>query len=70
MPMHAYDFDSVQTEGQAELTIKYANSQDHTQIETLDGKKIDLQDNDLVICKQNTPLCLPGIMGMQKFCSS
>ena len=63
--MHAYDFDSVQTEGQAELTIKYANSQDHKQIETLDGKKIDLQDNDLVICKQNTPLCLLGIMGMQ-----
>ena len=65
MPMHAYDFDSIQTEGQAELTIKYANSQDHKQIETLDGKKIDLQDNDLIICKQNTPLCLLGIMGMQ-----
>jgi len=63
MPMHAYDFDYLQSQGQADLTIKYADA--GTQAETLDGKKVELQSNDLVICKKDTPLCLLGIMGMQ-----
>ncbi len=64
MPMHAYDFEDISENGLAELTIKYANPENDKQVELLDGKKIDLQANDPVICKKDTPLCLLGTMGM------
>ena len=64
IPMHAYDFEDISEKGLAELSIKYANPETNKQIELLDGKKIDLQANDPIICKNDTPLCLLGTMGM------
>jgi phenylalanyl-tRNA synthetase beta chain len=62
MPMHAYDFDSISKDKQADLTIQFADPKS-APVTTLENKTIQLKANDPVICADKTPLLLLGTMG-------
>ena len=57
-PLHAFDYEKVE---RGEINIRLAKEGER--IKTLDQKKLDLQNNDLVIADAKKPLCLAGIMG-------
>ena len=60
-PLHAYDLDKISTKSIHVKTLK--NNSNFT---TLDGKSRQLQDSDLMICDNDTPMCLAGIFGGSK----
>ena len=55
-PLHAFDFDKLKN-----INIKSLKS--GTMFKTLDNQIIELSSDDLVICSENTPLCIAGIYG-------
>ena len=57
-PMHAFDLDMV--DGQ-HIIVRRAVEGEH--ITTLDGKEHPLTAGQLVICDENKPACVAGIMG-------
>ena len=57
-PMHAFDLNDL---GDKTLIIRRAN--DDEKIITLDEKEFILNSNNLVICDNEKPVCLAGIMG-------
>mgnify|MGYP002585010082 FL=1 len=57
-PMHA--FDSSYIEGNV---IHVRRAHDKEKIVTLDEKEFELNENNLVICDAEKPVCLAGIMG-------
>ncbi len=56
-PMHAFDLDQLQ----GDIQVRFANNGE--KLTLLDGQKISLKDNSLVICDQEHPIALAGIMG-------
>ncbi|MDA9593530.1 phenylalanine--tRNA ligase subunit beta [Flavobacteriaceae bacterium] len=60
-PLHAYDLDKISTKSIHVKTLK--NNSNFT---TLDGKSRKLKDSDLMICDNDTPMCLAGIFGGSK----
>lgn len=56
-PMHAFDLDTIQ----GQISVRRAKSGE--KIVTLDGKEFQLDSNNLVICDDNGPIALAGIMG-------
>ena len=60
-PLHAYDLDKISTKSIHVKTLK--NNSNFT---TLDGKSRQLKDSDLMICDNDTPMCLAGIFGGSK----
>lgn len=56
-PMHAYDLASLEDK----VLIRYAKAGE--KLTLLDGKELQLSDDDLVICDAKKPLALAGIMG-------
>ncbi len=57
-PMHAFDLSTL--EG-SQIEIRRAN--ENEKIITLDEKEFELNKNNLVICDQNKPVALAGVMG-------
>ena len=55
-PLHAFDLDKI-----SNIEIKTLPSK--TKFTTLDGNKISLTDEDIMICSESNPLCLAGIFG-------
>ena len=57
-PLHAYDRNKISSN-----TIKIQKLKKGTKFTTLDGIERELGDNDLMICDDNTPMCLAGVFG-------
>lgn len=57
-PMHAFDFDKL--EG-GKIIVRSAKEGET--IKTLDGQDRKLDPNMLVICDENRPVCIAGVMG-------
>ncbi len=57
-PMHAFDLEYLK---ESSIVIRRAN--DGEQIVTLDEKKFDLTESNLVICDSEKPVALAGVMG-------
>ena len=55
-PLHAFDLDKIDN-----ITVKSLKS--NTEFKTLDKNIIKLDDEDLMICSNDDPLCLAGIYG-------
>ncbi len=59
-PLHAFDFDTLK--GQ-QIVVRHANDQEV--FVTLDGKERVLYSDDLVICDEQKPVAIAGVMGGQ-----
>lgn len=57
-PMHAFDYDKIRGH---QIIIKDAKQGEV--LETLDGTKCTLNDNDLVVCDKDGALAIAGVMG-------
>lgn len=57
-PLHTYDYDKVAGHN---LTCRHAEEGEH--FTTLDGQERILSAADLVICDDNGPVCIAGVMG-------
>ena len=57
-PLHAFDADAIKGN---RIVVRTAKANEL--LETLDGVKRTLTENDLVICDEKEPLCLAGIFG-------
>ncbi|MEK9756259.1 MAG: phenylalanine--tRNA ligase subunit beta [Bacteroidota bacterium] len=55
-PLHAFDFDKIDN-----ISVKSLKS--NTEFKTLDQSIIKLNNEDLMICSNDRPLCLAGIYG-------
>lgn len=60
-PLHPFDFDKINGG-----IIKIRRARNKETLTTLDGKKRNLQDRNLVIADEADPIALAGIMGGQK----
>ncbi len=63
-PLHAFDYDKFVKVGggeKAEINVRLAK--DGERLTLLDGKEVDLNTNDIVICSKDTPVALAGAMG-------
>ncbi len=63
-PLHAFDYDkfvAVGGKGVAEIVVRLARSGE--KLVLLDGKEIELNENDIVICSGDVPVALAGAMG-------
>jgi len=60
-PLHAYDFDLVADNQQANFVIRSAH--ENEQLQLINGKNIKLRSKDLVIANQQRALGLAGVMG-------
>lgn len=56
-PMHAFDLSTINSE----INVRYSNQQE--QLELLDGQKLTLNENVLVIADEKKPLAMAGVMG-------
>ncbi len=57
-PMHAFDADKLSSE---HIVVRWAK--DNEWLTTLDGKKLQIETNTLVIADKNKPIALAGVMG-------
>jgi len=57
-PLHAYDRNKIKSN-----TIKIQKFSNPKKFITLDGEERDLTNEDLMICDDNTPMCIAGIYG-------
>jgi len=57
-PMHAFDYNKIKSKN-----IKVQFLKKGTKFITLDGIKRSLQKDDLMICDDNSPLCIAGVLG-------
>ncbi len=57
-PLHAFDYDQL-TNGH--VNVRLAKEGEH--LTTLDGEDRELLPTDLLICSEDTPICLAGTMG-------
>ena len=55
-PLHAFDLDKI-------TNIEIKNLPSKTKFKTLDGNEISLNEEDIMICSEDDPLCLGGIFG-------
>tara|TARA_B100000575_G_scaffold225764_1_gene186352 strand:+ start:26681 stop:29089 length:2409 start_codon:yes stop_codon:yes gene_type:complete len=55
-PLHAFDFDKLKN-----INVKSLKSK--TKFKTLDNDTIELDNEDLMICSDDDPLCIAGIYG-------
>ena len=57
-PMHAFDADKIKSK---KVSVRTLNS--GTTFKTLDDVERKLNDYDLMICDDNTPICIAGVFG-------
>lgn len=60
-PLHAFDFDKVSESGSAKIIVRRPNENEN--IKLLDGKTIQPHKDAVLICAQDTPIALGGVMG-------
>ncbi|MDB5182823.1 MAG: Phenylalanine-tRNA ligase beta subunit [Candidatus Saccharibacteria bacterium] len=60
-PLHAFDFDKVAKNGDAQIIIR-SPKKDET-ITLLDGKTITPREEAIMICNEDKPIALGGVMG-------
>lgn len=65
-PLHAFDYDKVvkgdvNSTNEAKITVRLARDEEN--IQTLDGKVVQLNSNTLVIADSTNPIAIAGIMG-------
>lgn len=63
-PLHAFDYDKFVTVGgkaNPEIVVRLAKSGEKLQL--LDGKTVELNENDILITSNNVPVALAGAMG-------
>lgn len=61
-PLHAFDFDKV-SGGKDVAKIVVRNPKKAEELTLLDGKKVQPADKTMLICNQNEPIALGGMMG-------
>ncbi|MBL4653996.1 MAG: phenylalanine--tRNA ligase subunit beta [Flavobacteriales bacterium] len=57
-PLHAFDADKITTRKVVIQTLA-----DKTKFTTLDEQERELNENDLMICNGNEPMCIAGVLG-------
>ena len=63
-PLHAFDYDKfVGACGKNEPEIVVRQAKSGEKIVLLDGKEVELNENDIVICANDQPVALAGAMG-------
>ena len=65
-PLHAFDYDkflSVGGTNEANISVRLARNEE--KLTLLDGKTISLNETDIVICSNDTPVALAGARGGQ-----
>ena len=63
-PLHAFDYNKfVAVGGKAKPEINVRLAREGEKLTLLDGKEVDLNVNDIVICSADTPVALAGAMG-------
>lgn len=63
-PLHAFDYDKfVEVGGGKKPEIRVRLAKKGEKLILLDGKEIDLNENDIVICSGDVPVALAGAMG-------
>jgi phenylalanyl-tRNA synthetase beta chain len=62
-PLHAFDYDKLKVVGGGNIDIHVRAGVNGETLELLDGRTIELSDNDIVIANGNTPVALAGAMG-------
>ncbi len=63
-PLHAFDYDKfIKVGGIEDPLIRVRLAKTGEKLVLLDGKEIELNENDIVICSNNTPVALAGAMG-------
>lgn len=60
-PLHAFDFDKVAKDGRAEIVVRKPKSGE--KLTLLDGKVIEPHSESTLICNQDGPIALGGVMG-------
>lgn len=63
-PLHAFDYDKFIAVGGGEAAkIKVRLAREGEELVLIDGKEVALNENDIVICSNDTPVALAGAMG-------
>lgn len=60
-PLHAFDFDKVAKDGRVDIIVRKPTEGDKMTL--LDGKEIEPHADAILICNQDGPIALGGIMG-------
>lgn len=60
-PLHAFDFDKVAKNGRAKIVVRKPKKGE--QLTLLDGKTITPRSEAVLICNQDKPIALGGVMG-------
>lgn len=60
-PLHAFDFDKVATGGRANIIVR--NPKPGEKMTLLDGKEIEPHADAVLICDEQKPIALGGVMG-------
>lgn len=60
-PLHAFDFDKIAVNGVAQITVRKPHQGERMTL--LDGKTIEPHAEAILICSQNGPIALGGVMG-------
>lgn len=60
-PLHAFDFDKIAENSQAEIVVRKPNKAE--KITLLDGKGVKPHDEAILICNHEKPIALGGVMG-------
>lgn len=62
-PLHAFDYDKLVTVGGGKADIHVRAGRENETLELLDGRKIKISIEDIVISAKDTPIALAGAMG-------
>lgn len=60
-PLHAFDFDKVAKDGNAQIIVRRPHNGEHMTL--LDGKEIQPHKDATLICTSDGPIALGGVMG-------
>jgi phenylalanyl-tRNA synthetase beta chain len=60
-PLHAFDFDKVAVDGQVKIVVRHPKKGEKMSL--LDGKTIEPRAEAILICDQDKPIALGGVMG-------
>ena len=60
-PLHAFDFDKIAVNGKANIVVRNPNKGEKMTL--LDGKEIEPRAEAILICDQDKPIALGGVMG-------
>lgn len=62
-PLHAFDYDKLKAVNGGKIDIHVRTGRDGEKLTLIDGREIELSENDIVIANGDTPVALAGAMG-------